>query len=184
MLTRGWLAAAVVLTLAVAAAPTPAAAEPSLAWPGRPICAEGSVGPGERTDTDPARTPITFSVQACAGEDAAAVAAGRWAIAVYSTHRSRVAGDGRARMRSHGDPWVGQTFGWEDDGLRLDSGVIQAACLITGHTVRVACVRLDAIGDAGTIVMEPLAVTDPVVSRFAVIVPPSAYTKPECGACV
>jgi hypothetical protein len=150
---------------------------------GAAICADGTMTAGERTATVPARTPLLLSIQPCAGTDPETVAAARWGAATYFDSHAHIGTLGIFPFNAEG-PTTMETMGFADGDLTIGIwGRVRAVCLITGVDQRVACVRVNAVGAANTILIEPLAVDDPLVTR-TVTISVDPRPDPACGACV
>ena len=179
-----WLSAVVLSLVAVTVAPSPAGAvEERVPWPGGSICAQGSLT-GQRTTTEPARTQLVWSIEPCPGTDPARVASARWGMASFFD-AGAVAYSAGARTFGTEGRRAGRTPGFRDGQLSYGArGELRAVCLITQVTSRVACARVDAVGQAGTIVVEPVPVDDPLVSRAVEVIDVYGRPDPECAACV
>jgi hypothetical protein len=158
-------------------------------WPGKPVCAQGAITAAERTAATPARTPLAFSIRPCAGITAEKQEAARWGLALYYTGsnllgpRAYIDESAIHGFAADGDT-TGRITGYVDGDLTVGVlGEIQAACLVTGLSARVACARIDDVGATGTIVVEPLAVDDPMVTRTVEVLA-LRFPDPVCAACV
>ena len=160
----------ILFTAALTASRSEAAATPG-DWPGARVCAQGTLTAGERTAASPARTPLVYRVPPCADADPATVAGARWGVALYFAGGSfpgtgAYIDEGAVQpFQTEGDT-TGRGYGFADGDLTVGIlGEIQAACLVTGAAVRVACVSVNDVGAAGTIDIDPIPVDDALVNR-------------------
>jgi len=150
-------------------------------WPTGSACVHGTLTGGARTEGDPVRTPLIAQVWACEGADPAHVARSRWTIAEYFDTAAYTGGSGIGRIPSG----TVVTNGYADgDLVRGDLGPVRAACIVTWSKWRVACVRITAVGEAGTISIEPLPTNDPYVGRAVPLGEKNPEPNPGCAACV
>ncbi|MEV7630064.1 hypothetical protein [Actinoplanes sp. NPDC089786] len=180
MSRRRWLP--IIIVPVLAAAITLIGARPSLAgdayWPGGPICATGTLTAGPRTG-DPVETPLQVTITPCEGTTQAVADRGRWGLARFY--------DTGAELGANGYRFgIAPTFNRGTTPYGIRDGVLRlrATCLVTNQFNRLACLRIDAVGPAGTIVTQPLAVDDPLVAPTPRIVGSNNQPEPECGACV
>jgi hypothetical protein len=186
MVRRKLLAAATVPVVIMMTAVAAHAADPTdpppqtrIAWPGGTICAHGTIGAGARTTTVPAWTRLLVTVEPCAGTDLATVQRARWGVATYDGGYGEVGTSGIYQFPGT-EAWGRQLPGFEDGALRGT----QAVCLVTGPWGRLACVRVEAVGAAGTVTYTPLATDDPLVDTPLRVVGGDGNPNPECAACV
>jgi hypothetical protein len=150
-------------------------------WPAGSACAQGTLTGGARTEGNPVRTPLIAQVWACEGADPAYVARSRWTIAEFFDTAAYPGGSGIGRIPSA----TVVTNGYADgDLVRGELGPVRAACIITWSKRRIACVRITAVGAAGTISIEPMPTNDPYVGRAVPLGEVNDEPNPGCAACV
>jgi hypothetical protein len=157
------------------------------AWPGEPICAEGSLAPAPRPANEPARVPLNVVLRPCAGTDPAMVAAARWGVAKYYSPGPYATSYGYVSRGSiHEFPageLTGQSYGFADGQLTSPLwGVAYAACIVDGVFTRIACVSVEQGAD-GAVVVQPIPADDGRVQQFVWIMSEQS-SDPECAACV
>lgn len=178
--SRRWLS--IIIVPVLAAAITLIGARPSLAgdayWAGGPICATGTLTAGQRVDT-PVHTTLSVFVVACDGTTQIVADRARWGVGRFYDTRAEL---GAIGYRFGDSTPFGRTvthYGVRDSELSL-----RAICLMTSQAGRLACLRVDATGPDGALVLQPLPVDDPLVDRYPTIIGTNSQPTPECGACV
>jgi hypothetical protein len=196
MFTRKWLSAAVVLVVVVVFGQVTATPSQALDFvyisldPLDPICAQASLTPGVRPAADPGRTPLIVEIEACAGTDPDRVGRARWTLVTYYAAKGIVPRSSTAKYGFEtSGPRVLELHGYRDGGLvdpEPSHGLAHAACVVVfgKNPARLACLRLEQVGEAGTVVMTPVPVNDPLFAGKLYTYSPDRYTEPECGACV
>jgi hypothetical protein len=145
-------------------------------WPGRTICAKGTVAAGTPIPGILERIPFDINLVPCASVDPATLPEARWGVATYTAWEATIASYELQPFALEG-PTVGQTFGI----FTLDLPRTQAVCLITGLNSRIACLRVTRDQATGAFGFQSLAAGDPLVARPVVFRDETG--NPECGAC-
>lgn len=149
----------VAVLLGIAGLAPPARADGE--WPGTAVCAEGTLGVHDYVEND---IVLAYQVQACAGSP---WAGGHWGIARYFDNAATIDELTIHPLPAGGSPVVGTRAGFGYRGPYFAvGGPLRAACVITGRSVRIACVGLTESWN-GTVTVSPIPVGDAAVRRIA-----------------
>jgi hypothetical protein len=147
-------------------------------WPGKWICAQGTLA---LAAVDPGFVALTGSVRPCPGVYTSIVGA-RWGMARYHAAGARVYERAIRPYASATNPTVFEVRVLRLWQLEQSLGPLQATCLITMPFDRKACFAITVESD-GALRAEPIPVNDPRVSATVSVITGDG-PDPECGACV
>jgi hypothetical protein len=154
------------------------------AWSYPTVCADGALE-GQAANPTAITINLTGWVRPCADADPAAVARARFARANYFSNYAGVhAATAQPFNPAPDTTGVAATMRLGGSGLETGvAGTLQASCLVTGASARIACVAIGPLDASGLPYVTPIPVDDPRVARPVQVVPLST-PEPECIGCV
>ncbi len=184
---RRWLipilvpAATILIGLSLLTSVNASDVPPGPPWGHPDVCASGALD-GAWSGPTPGRLNLTGWIAPCADADPAIVSQARIGLGLYGTGGAFVNRDGAIAFTSTTGPTDVGRYLTIPSSLNIGpAGRLQALCLVTALTTRVACVSVS--GGAGTVSVAPLPITDPQVNRPTTVMVNNS-PEPECVACV